>query len=202
MDGKELQHLAEEMRALYHILRQQMKEKWDRDLPFQELITDRWERARNLGFGEGTSVYQSAYIMWDVKVGEHTWIGPNVLIEGRAPVRIGNYCSISAGVQIYTHDSIRWALSGGKAPYEVAPVTIGDNCHIGACTIILKGVEIGHHCVIGAASLVNRSLKPYTIAFGIPARPCGQVVIHDNNEIELKIDKEKFHVKEKDESFY
>ncbi|MBW2145961.1 MAG: acyltransferase [Deltaproteobacteria bacterium] len=188
MDEKDLKRLARDIQALYRLLRREMKARWNRDLPLQELLTDRWERAGNLGFGEGTSVYQSAYILWDVKVGEHTWIGPNVLIEGRAPVRIGSYCSISAGVQIYTHDTVLWALSGGKAPYEVAPVTIGDNCHIGAGTIILKGVEIGHHCVVGAASLVNSSLEAYTIAFGIPARPRGRVIIDENNKIELKIE--------------
>ena len=50
-----------------------------------------------------------------VTVGAGTWIGPNTLLDGTGGLSIGASCSISAGVQIYTHDSVMWALSGGTA---------------------------------------------------------------------------------------
>jgi len=156
-----------------------MREKWNRDLPFEELLFDRWERARSLGFGEGTSIYHNSYVYGDVKVGKNTWIGPLTLLDGGGGLEIGDFCSISTGVQIYTHDSVKWAVSGGEAPYEEAPVKIHDCCHIGANSVIAKGVEIGPHSIIGAGSFVRKTVPPYTIVSGVPAKTIGTVRIED-----------------------
>jgi acetyltransferase-like isoleucine patch superfamily enzyme len=168
-------------------LQKEMRECWERDLPLEELLCDRWERAQRLGFGTGSSIYQSSYVYGDVSVGEETWIGPLTLLEGSGGLSIGSHCSISAGTHIYTHDSVRWALSGGSAKYERAPVHIGDCCHIGANVVILKGVTIGHHAVIGASSLVNKDVAPYTIAVGSPCHPAGKVKIGKDGEIALEM---------------
>jgi len=169
--------LLDEIRQLYEGLRKEKRDSFDRDLPFEELLFDRWERAKSLGFGKGSSIYHSAYVYGDVKVGKKTWIGPFVLLDGGGGLEIGEYCSISAGVQIYTHDSVRWALSRGKHQYEAAPVKIGDCCHIGAMSVIAKGVEIGKHAVVSAGSFVRHDVLPYSIVSGVPARMIGIVVI-------------------------
>jgi acetyltransferase-like isoleucine patch superfamily enzyme len=180
----DLQRRLEELRDE---LRTETRERWQRDLPFDELLFDRWERARALGFGEGASVYQSCHVFGEVTVGEGTWIGPFTVLDGSGGLSIGSTCSISAGVQIYTHDTVRWALSGGAAAYEHASVRIGDRCHIGAHTVIAKGVTIGDECVVGASSFVNRDLPPRTVAVGSPCRPIGRVEI-DGEHIELVLD--------------
>jgi hypothetical protein len=41
-------------------------------------------------------------------------------------IAIGHHCSISAGVQIYAHDTVMWALSGGRAAKRTGRVVIGD----------------------------------------------------------------------------
>ncbi|MGH9281425.1 MAG: acyltransferase [Acidimicrobiales bacterium] len=171
--------LLEELRALVAGLRADMRSRWDRDLPIGELLSDRWERARELGFGEGTSIYDSAVVLFDVRVGAGTWIGPWVLLDGRGGLEIGDHCSVSAGVQVYTHDTVEWALTGGRAGYATSPVRIGSCSHLGARSTILAGVTVGHHCVVGAHSLVNSDLAPYTVAFGTPARPRGRVVVDE-----------------------
>jgi acetyltransferase-like isoleucine patch superfamily enzyme len=181
--------LLSSLLALYEHLRQGMMVQWTRDLPFEELLFDRWERARSLGFGEGASIYHNSYVYGNVKVGKHTWIGPYTLLDGSGGLTIGDYCSISAGVHIYTHDTVRWALSGGTAAYERAPVSIGNCCHIGAQTVIVKGVTIGDHCVIGACSFVNRDIPSYTVAFGVPCRPVGRVEISDAAEVRIVVDR-------------
>ena len=184
-----MEALHADLLALRARLNDSMRERFDRDLPFEELLSDRWERARGLGFGEGTSIYSSAIVMFDVRVGANTWIGPWVMLDGRAGIEIGDTCSISAGVHIYTHDTVKWALSGGKAGFAQGTVKIGSCTHVGARTTILHGVEVGHHCVIGAHSLVKHDLEPYTIAFGEPARPRGRVLVDESSgEIELAID--------------
>ena len=170
--------------SLYYIRRRRMNKKWNRDLPFEELVSDRWKRARYLNFGEGTSIYHNSYVYGDVKVGRNTWIGPFTLLDGGGGLTIGDFCSISTGVQIYTHDSVKWAVSGGKMPYEKAPVTIHDCCHIGANSIIAKGVEIGPHSIVGAGSLVRKSVPPYAIVSGVPAKVIGSVH-EDSKELHI-----------------
>jgi len=144
--------------------------KFHRTLPFGDYIVDRWEKARALGFGEGTSIYDSALVIGDVTVGEHTWIGPGVILDGSGGLTIGSHCSISAGVQIYSHDTVEWATSGGTAPYVHAPTVVGDNCYIGPNSIVAKGVKIGDGCVVGAASVVLADLPPGCSVAGAPAR--------------------------------
>ena len=147
-----------------------IKEKYNRVLPLNELLSNRWEKAKFLGFGKETSIYDSSVVMGDVKVGQNTWIGPFTILDGSGGLKIGDNCSISAGVQIYSHDTVKWATSGGLEPYEYAPVKIGNNCYIGPNCIIAKGVEIGDGTIIGANSFVNKSFVSKSKIAGNPAK--------------------------------
>jgi acetyltransferase-like isoleucine patch superfamily enzyme len=152
------------------LLKNKLRNNYSRSLPFNELISDRWEKAKELGFGNGCSVYDSSCVFGDVSVGENTWVGPFTILDGTGGLQIGSYCSISAGVQIYTHDTVEWAVSGGKQPYVYAPTKIGDNCYIGPNTIIVKGVTIGDGCIIGANSFVDKSFPAGSKMAGNPAK--------------------------------
>lgn len=176
----------QQSKYIYEHLRSDTMSRWHRDLPIEEMLFDRWERAENLSFGKGASIYHNSYVYGDVKVGKNTWIGPYTLLDGSGGLTIGDHCSISAGVQIYTHDSVKWALSGGKAKYEYAPVKIGNCCYIGSHVIIAKGVKIGNHCVIGACSFVNRDIPSYTIATGAPCHGIGFVRADKKGNISLR----------------
>ena len=172
--------------------RKEVKEQWNRSLPFADELLDRWERAKFLGFGEGTSIYDASLVIGDVKVGRNTWIGPFTILDGSGGLEIGDYCSISSGVQIYSHDSIKWALSGGKAEYERAPVKIGNCCYIGPLSIVTKGVKVGNHSLVGAHSFVNKDIPSNSIVFGIPAKVVGKVEIdEDENSNLIYFEKEK-----------
>jgi acetyltransferase-like isoleucine patch superfamily enzyme len=168
--------LDRQLRDLYEAVRADVRERWQRELPLDEMIFDRQARAAAMGFGVEASIYHNSYVYGDVQVGDHTWIGPFTILDGSGIIRIGRYCSISSGVQIYSHDTVRWAVSGGACPYERAPVVIGDCCHIGSQTVIAKGVNIGDHAVVGACSFVNRDIPSRAIAVGAPCRVIGRVV--------------------------
>ncbi len=177
--------LRDNLRLLYTTLRGDMNARFSRDLPMTELLFDRWERARHLGFGSNTSVYHESCVYGEVKVGHDTWIGPWTLLDGTGGLTIGDWCSISAGVHIYTHDTVAWALTGGKAAYEHAPVTIGNCCFIGPGAIISKGVTIGDHCAIGAGSFVDASIPSFTLAVGSPCRPVRSIRVQPDHSITL-----------------
>lgn len=173
--------LLESLKSLFVNEQRRVMEKWNRVLPFGDYIVNRWKKAQTLGFGEGSSIYDSSLVLGDVKVGKGTWIGPFTVLDGSGGLFIGSYCSVSAGVQIYTHDTVRWATSGGKDPVDRAAVQIGSNCYIGPNVVITKGVSIGDGCVIGANSLVSQDIPAGMKAWGTPARCIGLVNELDTN---------------------
>jgi acetyltransferase-like isoleucine patch superfamily enzyme len=155
-------------------------EQFQRSLPFNEELIDRWERAKRLGFGKDSSIYNSSLVFGKVRVGKNCWIGPHTIIDGSGGLTIGDNCTISAGVQIYSHDNVKQTLSSGKLPIERLPVSIGNNVYIGPNTIVSKGVKIGNFCVIGANSFLKSAISDNAIAMGQPAKVKGKVIFRDD----------------------
>ena len=172
--------------SLYKKRRSETKKKWNRVLPFNELISDRWEKAQFLNGLSGSSVYDSSYVFGKVSIGKNTWIGPYTILDGSGgKLSIGEFCSISSGVQIYTHNTVKWALTKGKSDFEKKSVRIGDCCYIGPNSIIGMGSSIGKCSVIGSLSFVNSKIPPYSIAFGSPAKIVGKVIVK-GKKVEFK----------------
>ena len=167
--------LLDQLRAAWKERRKEVDDQFSRTLSLGEYVVDRWEKATALGFGTGASIYDSALVFGDVSVAEDTWIGPFVILDGTGGLRIGRNCSISAGVHVYSHDTVAWAVSGGKEKYEYGETRIGNNCYIGPNTIVTKGVSIGDGCIIGANSVVTKDVPANSKAFGSPCRVVGVV---------------------------
>ena len=155
---------------IYSWLQKKKKINYDRYLPLNELLIDRSKKARLLKFGKGTTIHDSSHVYGIVSVGENTWIGPFTILDGSGGLTIGSNCSISAGVQIYSHDTINWAISGGKKSYEYASVIIENNCYIGPNVIIQKGVKLKSGTIVGANSFVNKSFPENSKIVGNPAK--------------------------------
>jgi acetyltransferase-like isoleucine patch superfamily enzyme len=99
----------------------------------------------------------------------------------------GNFITIGTGVMIGTgvqllavghpvHPSDRlipWPDDPGF-PFRgfnlAAPITIHDECWIGAGAIVIGGVTIGRGTTIGAGSVVTKSIPPFVVAAGNPGR--------------------------------
>lgn len=166
----ELIQFFELFQKLRDSLDEEITKQYNRSLPFADMLFDRWEKAKKLGFGDGTSIYDNSLVLGKVTVGKNTWIGPNTILDGSGELKIGNNCSVSAGVQIYSHDSVKWAVSGGKEKYEYDRTVIGNNCYIGPNVIIAMGVIIEDGCIIGANSFVKHSFKKGSKIAGSPAK--------------------------------
>ncbi|MEX0721745.1 MAG: acyltransferase [Balneolaceae bacterium] len=101
-----------------------------------------------------------------LKVGTGTYVNRNTLIISEEKVSIGENCRISWDVIIM--DSDLHPLNSSKVVHQ--PVKIENNVWIGCRCIILKGVTIGKGAVVAAGSVVTKSIPPYTIFGGSPAR--------------------------------
>jgi len=167
-------YILEAFNKLYHKLRAEKRAKFNRDLPLADYFVDRWEKASAMGFGEGTSVYDSCLVLGDVSVGKNCWIGPYTILDGSGGgLTIGDNCAISAGVHIYTHDTVNRVVHGKDI--ETAPVSIGNNVYLGPHTVVAKGLEIGDQVIIGCNSFVNKSIPTRSKAHGSPVKIVGKI---------------------------
>jgi acetyltransferase-like isoleucine patch superfamily enzyme len=101
--------------------------------------------------------------VWKMDIGEGTSVSMSAKLDKTNPrgIHIGRYTTITFGAAIMSHD---WVNS------RDADVRIGDNCFIGAHSIVLAGVTIGDNCVVAAASVVARDVPPGSLVTGNPAR--------------------------------
>ena len=113
-----------------------------------------------------------AYHKNEMHLGDETWIGQQCFFHSAGGISIGKRVGIAPGVRILTsaHEEGGRAVPVLFAPIETAPVVIEDDADIGVGAIILPGVTIGRGAIIGAGAVVNKSVPPYTIAAGVPAR--------------------------------
>ncbi|WP_203257357.1 CatB-related O-acetyltransferase [Hyunsoonleella ulvae] len=119
-----------------------------------------------------------------VEVGNKSYHNGNFNIRGRGrKVVIGSYCAIGKDVKlILNNHPIEFAAlqySFYTSYFKTLPkktkkaeeaIYIGSDVWIGDNVVILPDVTIGHGCVIGAGSVVTKSIPPYTIIAGVPAK--------------------------------
>jgi acetyltransferase-like isoleucine patch superfamily enzyme len=183
----DLRQLWRQLLALRTALRTEVAARHRRVNPFAEDLIE-WKEKGAFAGGHDVTIYESTTIVGDVTIGDHTWIGPFCSLDGSGRLRIGRYCSISAACHIFTHDTVKWALSGGASAYEYSPVSIGDACFIGAGSVVNRGVTIGPHSLVGAGAVVTHDLPPHSIAVGVPARVVGRVELGGDGAVSLKFD--------------
>jgi acetyltransferase-like isoleucine patch superfamily enzyme len=105
-------------------------------------------------------------------IGGDSYIGMLTILNGFAcQLKIGNRVSIAQRVNIMTDSGPNASPALQQIfPIESKPVTISDDCWIGANCIILPGVTLGRFCVVAANSCVKSSFPPFTIIGGNPAK--------------------------------
>lgn len=106
----------------------------------------------------------------NIHIGNNFFANFNLTILDEAPVTIGDNVFIGPNVSIYTacHPLEPGARNTGVEWAE--PVTIGNSVWIGGSVTILPGVTIGDNCVIGAGSVVTKDVASGTVVGGNPAR--------------------------------
>ena len=130
-----------------------------------------WARRIARSVGVSVNIERLAHFTPELSIGDYSGIGINSCIYG--PVTIGNDVMMGQDVIIYTtrhnDDSVEvpMRVQGMK---DISPVIIEDDVWIGGRVIILPGVTIGRGSIIGAGAVVSRSIPPYSVAVGVPAK--------------------------------
>ena len=106
-----------------------------------------------------------------IKIGNNVGIS-GCTISAVTSITLGNRVLIGSGCLISDSDahSIQADERSDCSKVMMAPINIGDDCFIGARSIILKGVKIGEGSVIGAGSVVACDIPKGVIAAGNPAK--------------------------------
>lgn len=105
-----------------------------------------------------------------ITIGENCAIFSNICSPESFLISIGNNVSISNDVQLITHDNCIDRMCDDVSDI-FGRISIGDNCVIGAKSIIMGGVTIGNNIVVGAGSVVTKSFTEERIIIaGNPAR--------------------------------
>lgn len=112
--------------------------------------------------------------------GENFQMNDYVHITAMEKVQIGNNVLLAS--KIYISDCSHGSYSGDEndshpdtnpndRPLFSKLVVIEDNVWLGEFVSVLPGVTIGKGTIVGANSVVSKSLPPYVIAVGTPAKP-------------------------------
>ncbi len=130
-------------------------------------------RMAGIKMGRGSVIHTGArfYEPSRIEIGEDSIIGEKVVLDGRAPLKIGNHVDIASEVMIYNsqHD-----VESEHFSPVTAPVVIEDYVFIGPRAIILPGVTVGKGAVVAAGAIVTKNVMPFEIVAGVPAKSIGE----------------------------
>lgn len=107
---------------------------------------------------------------YNIKVGRNFYANHNLVILDGATVTFGDNVFIAPNCGFYTAGHPIDANDRNKGLEYARPINIGNDVWIGADVSVLPGVTIGDNCVIGAGSVVTRNIPSNSVAVGNPCR--------------------------------
>ncbi len=125
--------------------------------------------------------------MCGYEIGEHVYIGEDFIIiddlgDTDFTLRIGDRASVSPRVTFVLHTQPNESRLVPYVNSHKGDITLGPDAWIGTGSVILPDVTIGEGAVVGANSVVTKSVPPYTVVGGVPAKKIKDVVVPWNTQ--------------------
>jgi acetyltransferase-like isoleucine patch superfamily enzyme len=119
--------------------------------------------------------YVLAHRNVEVRIDSQTYVGHRCLLYGTGGIHIGRDALLANDVQLIcgNHTFARRDMPIRLQPTVERPIIIEEDVWLGASVIVLGDVTVGKGSVVGAGAVVTRSLPPYSIARGVPAKVVG-----------------------------
>ena len=112
-----------------------------------------------------------------IEIGNYVHIACYVSMIGNELIKINDFVGISSKTAIYSSsdDYSGNFLTGPTIPnkfknVDSRPVVFENHSLVGSNCVILPGVKVGEGSAIGAFSLVTKSIDPWGIYIGVPAK--------------------------------
>ena len=135
--------------------------------------------------GSGSAIFMGTWFdaKNNFKIGNNSVINQKCRLDNRGCITIGENVSISAEVCILTADH---DLQSHDFAGRTRPVSIEDYVFIGTRATLLPGVTLGKGSAVAAGAVVTKSVPPYMIVAGVPAKPIGRRPTDLNYQINYK----------------
>lgn len=107
---------------------------------------------------------------YNIHVGDNFYANFHCVLLDAGPIYIGNNALLGPNVLIVTPDHPLDSTQRYNGLEYAKPITIGDNCWIGAGATIIGGVTLGDNVVVGAGAVVTKSFGVNVVIAGVPAK--------------------------------
>lgn len=105
-----------------------------------------------------------------LRIGSRTTVGDGAILDARGGLTIGADVNLSTAVHIWT---AQHGWDDSEFAFQAAPVLVGDRAWISTRVTVLPGCTIGEGAVVAAGAVVTKTLEPYGLYAGVPAKRIG-----------------------------
>jgi acetyltransferase-like isoleucine patch superfamily enzyme len=139
------------------------------------VLTARSERGITLG--DSVQVKYGVYLDTEttdgyIEIAQSAYIGTGCCLHGHAGLEIGEHTLFAQNITItpFSHkfeDPDELIIKQGGHSRKI---TIGRDCYLGKCVCVLYSADIGDGAVIGSGAVVAKTIPPFSVAVGVPAK--------------------------------